>query len=127
MTTSIERSDILRALCQESVHQFTDLKRKRIVEQNPNISEDDLDALQPSIQEYDPVVQLAIMGADHSLKPEVRKAANADAAQYLRPKLKSIEMLEDPRLLESESQKAELAKKLVGAMELMAKAKSESS
>lgn len=124
MPTEDQKATI-RALCQEAVHHFTDLRRQELRHQNPGLSEEELDQMQPLIDEYDPVVQLAILGSDHSKEASLRRQANSDAAQYLRPKLKSVEMLGDPRLAESQAQKDELASKLVGVMELMAKAKSQ--
>lgn len=116
----------LRATVQMSVHEYTALKRDELKAKNPDMTPRELDALQPEIQEYDPVVQLALMGSDYSRDPALRRQANADAAQYLRPKLKSVEMLGDPRLVESQKERDALAHRLVDVMDIMAKAKSQS-
>lgn len=116
----------LRASVQEAVHHFTDLKRHEIKAKEPSITPEELDRLQPQIEEYDPVVQLAIMASDYSRDPSLRRQANSDAAQYLRPKLKSIEMLSDPRLLDSQKERDALASRLVDVMEIMATAKADS-
>lgn len=135
----------LRALTQEAVHHFTDLRRKEITErwaQGWRISplgwvlpeEGDrvvgelipphiLDSAQPLIEEYDPVVELSIMAADYRNEVSLRRQANADAAQYLRPKLKSIELLEDPESLELQQQKNDLAGRMVDILDAMAQAK----
>lgn len=120
----------LRVLTQEAVHEFTMMKRQEIAEayrkqHNKTIPPLLLDSLQPEIQEYDPVVALSVIAADYSQKIEIRRQANADAAQFLRPKLKSIELVDDPRNQELQDQKNQLASRMVDILEAMAKAKKE--
>ena len=120
----------LRAKVQETVHHFTLLRRQEIYAQfeeregRPPTAEE-LDALQPLVEEFDPVVELAIIGADYRNETSLRRQALSDAAQYLRPKLSAVAMLDDPETLSAQAQKQELAKKLVGFMELLSQARRE--
>ena len=121
----------LRAAVQDSVREFTIMRRERIlpdiVALHPDWTDEmvqqELDFRQPQYDEYDPVVQLAVMAADHSNSPELRRQAAGEAAQYLRPKLKSIEMVVDPLSEETRAERAELAARLVGLLEAGAAAK----
>lgn len=135
----------LRAMTQEAVHQFTEMKRTEIIQKyadgwrwsplgwvlpeepviGETISPALLDTLQPLVEEYDPVVELSLIAVNYENKPELRRQANADAAAFLRPKLKSIELIDDPRNQELQAQKNELAGKMVDILEAMSKAKSE--
>lgn len=126
--TRLSSKTELRALVQESVLEFTSLRRDEISreykkEHGKKISPALLDEKQPLITEYDPVVQLSLMGSDYSQKVELRRQANADAAQYLRPKLKSIEVLEDPASLALQEEKNKLAEKLFMLMNAAAEGK----
>lgn len=82
-----------------------------------------LDDLQPLVEEYDPVVGLAIMASDHSNPLDQRRMAMASSAEYLRPKLRSIEILEDPESLELMDQKARLAGRMVDILQAMVQSK----
>lgn len=118
----------LRAMCQESVHQFTILRRRELYEEilaktGVPPTEIELDALQPLNEEYDPVVELAIISVDRRNDVALRRQALSDAAQYLRPKLSAVAHLEDPSNLESEAKSQELALRLVQSMEVMARAR----
>lgn len=116
---------------QDSVFEFTTLRRTKISAQvrleHPGWSDDQVlervDEIQPEYPEYDPVVELAVMGADHRNTPELRRQANAEAAQYVRPKLKSIEFTADPASLEEKEARRELAGRLVGLLNAAASAK----
>lgn len=118
----------LRAMTQEAVLEFTSLRRDHIarnyrIEHNKDITEEELDMMQPLIEEWDPVVSLALIGTDYRNKVEIRRQANADAAQYLRPKLKSIELLEDPESQALNEEKVALAGRLVDILVAMEAAK----
>lgn len=120
----------LRALCQESVHHFTMMRRRELAreyeEENGYLPNDDwLDLRQPLLEEYDPVVELAIIAADYRNETALRRQANSDAAQYLRPKLSAVAMLDDPNLLQDKAEKIQLARRLVGLMDMVARAKTE--
>jgi hypothetical protein len=123
----------LRAQMQESVHQHTFMLRERLLpdlrRENPGATEDEimamLDKLQPIYEEYDPVVQLAMMAVDHSFSPELRRMAASDAAQYVRPKLKSVELTVDPNGA-AEQEKRALAERLRGLLDAGAAAKRDS-
>lgn len=106
----------LRAKIQETTHKFTaliraDIRRKWFDGWRPSpvgwvlpgpdkirtgeeIPEDVLEMLQPAVQEYDPVVELALIAVDYRNEPNLRRLANADVAPYVRPKLSPIK--EDP-------------------------------
>lgn len=126
------RKSSLRAMTQERVHHFTHLKREEIrknffLEHGYEIDESELDRLQPLIEEYDPVVELSLIASDYALEPSIRRQANSDAAQYLRPKLSAVKIMDDPEAVEVENQKMRLANRLVEVMETMAAAKKLSS
>jgi hypothetical protein len=117
-------------MCQESVHHFTMLRRYELAESYREEHGDDppaqwLDARQPLIEEFDPIVELSIIAADYRNDPNLRRQANSDAAQYLRPKLSAVAMLEDPEALSAQAEKIALARKLVGLMDVVARAKAE--
>jgi hypothetical protein len=118
----------LRAASQDAVHHFTSLKRDEIrarylEEHGLPIDERELDRIQPLIEEYDPVVELAIMASDYSNEPSLRRQANSDAAPYLRPKLSAVSILDSPDVLEHEEQKKVLAGNLLGLLEAASRAK----
>lgn len=129
-STSRDKAE-LRAAMQDSVFEFTTLRRTKIAAQlrleYPTWTDEQVaervDDLQPEYPEYDPVVELAVMGADHRNTPELRRQANAEAAQYVRPKLKSIEFTADPASLEEREARKELAGRLVGLLNAAASAK----
>ena len=117
----------LRAMCQEAVHEFTILRRRQatddFVEKHERPpTEDELDRIQPLMEEFDPVVELAILSADHRNEPALRAQAANAAAQYLRPKLSAVTMMEDPETLAAAASKRELAVKLLGVMNMVAMA-----
>jgi hypothetical protein len=105
----------LRALVQESVFKFTEAKHK--VDLAAGIAPE---LAQPVYENYDPVVELAIAAVDKTNTIETRIKCNAEVAQYLRPKLKAIEITEDPEALALQDQKLELARKLTDMLDLKA-------
>lgn len=118
----------LRAMVQETIHHFTQLRRREayddfLREQGRAPTESELDRIQPLIEEFDPVVELAIIGADARNKVELRRQALADAAGYLRPKLSAVQMLDDPETLQQAAQKKELAVRLTALMDVLVTAK----
>lgn len=118
----------LRANVQDTVHHFTSLKRDDIrrryfEEHGCEIDERELDRIQPLIEEYDPVVELAIIASDYSNEVTLRRQANADAAPYLRPKLSAVAMIDSPETIEHEEQKQRLASNLLGLLEAASRAK----
>lgn len=111
----------LRAMVQESVHQFTVLRRQEAYvlfeqERGRPPTAEELDAIQPMMEEFDPVVELAIIGADHRNETALRRQALSDAAQYLRPKLSAVAMLDDPERATEQAQKEQLARRLTDLM-----------
>lgn len=121
----------LRGTVQDSVAEFTRLRREALLpairSANPGASEEYimacLDEKQPLYEEYDPVVQMALMAADHSNSVELRRQAAAETAQYLRPKLKSVEVVLNPETPEERAERTSLAARLAGALESLASAK----
>ncbi len=118
----------LRAMVQESVHHFTQLRRQEAYaeferEQGRPPTAEELDRIQPLVEEFDPVVELAIIAADHRNKVELRRQALSDAASYLRPKLSAVQMLDDPETLQAAAQKRELAVRLTALMDVLVSAK----
>jgi hypothetical protein len=115
-------------MAQDSVHHFTMLRREEIArdyfrENNKEIDPELLDKLQPLIEEFDPVVELSIIAIDRRNDVSIRRQAASDAAQYLRPKLSAVAMLEDPANLSAQAEKHELALRLVKLMGAVAEAK----
>lgn len=76
----------LRALLADVVHEYTYLRRRDQIRKGylP-------DDAQEVIDEYDPVVQMALIGARTDLPLDLRLAANAQVAKFVRPQLKSVE------------------------------------
>lgn len=108
----------LRALLQERVHEFTELRHKQDIEAGlpPEQAQD-------IIEEYDPVVALALVAVDRRSTLENRIRCNAEVAQYVRPKLKSVEVTADPEALETLEERRQLSEKLVGLLQAAASAK----
>lgn len=108
----------LRALIQERVHEFTELR-------NQADAQDGLppDERQQIVEEYDPVVALAIVAVDRRSSLADRIKCNAEVAQYVRPKLKSVELHADPEALETLEERRALSEQLVGLLETAAAAK----
>jgi hypothetical protein len=110
----------LRALLQERVHEFTDMRAKQ----------DELDNVPPDqrqqiIEEYDPVVALALVAVDRRTSLGDKIKCNAEVAQYVRPKLKSIEHGVDPDTLETIEERTRLSEEIVDALEELAEIKRE--
>lgn len=108
----------LRALLQEKVHEFTELRRAADIEAGlPPHEAQDIN------EEYDPVVALALVAVDRRSTLDQRIKCNAEVAQYVRPKLKSVEVTADPEALETLEERRQLSEKLVGLLEAAAVAK----
>lgn len=84
-----------------------------------------LDGLQPLMEEYDPVIQLVVVAADWENTPELRLRANGLAAEYMHPKLKSIELTTDDDTKDALDQRNEIAGRMVEILEAMAQARRE--
>lgn len=108
----------LRALIQERVHEFTQLRRAADIA--AGVAPEDA---QPIIEDYDPVVQMSLFAADRRVKTDLQLRAASEVAQYVRPRLKSIEMTMDPEGMESLVQRQELSHRLVGLLEMAAAAR----
>lgn len=105
----------LRALLQERVHEFTELRAR----------EDDAAGLPPEqrqqvIEDYDPVVALALVAVDRRTTLADKIKCNSEVAQYVRPKLKSIDHSVDPDTAETIARRTELSETIVGALESLA-------
>lgn len=111
----------LRALLQERVHEFTELRRQQDLAQDIPPEQ-----AQQILEDYDPVVALALVAVDRRTTLDQQIRCNSEIAQYVRPKLKSVEVQADPEALESLQQRQELSAKLVGLLDLMASAKKNS-
>lgn len=117
----------LRALLQERVHEFTMLRRKAdiddLVAQGLSPAEA-AEKAQEIIEDYDPVVNLALVSVDRRVSLENRIKCNAEVAQYVRPKLKSIEVRGDAATAEDLAMRQRLANSIILMMEdLEARAK----
>ena len=119
---SVNRDRVeLRALIQEKVHEFTELRRAKDIE-------DGLppDQCQEIIDDYDPVVSLAVIAADRRVTLDQRMKCHDSVAQYVRPKLKSVDMNVDPEALEALESRTALSNQLLKLLEAGARAKKDS-
>lgn len=110
----------LRALIQERVHEFTELRREEDVRNGLPP-----DQQQEIIEEYDPVVAMALVAVDRRTKLQDRIKCHSEVAQYVRPKLKSVEVTADPDALETLEERRRLSERLVGLLEVAASEKKE--
>lgn len=102
----------LRALLQEKVLEHTTLLRRHQM-QNGVAPTD----AQPIIDEYDPVVCMALIAVDRRTPIDLAKSSHAEVAKYVRPQLKSIEVTSDTETNELMRQRNELAARLFGAVD----------
>lgn len=110
----------LRVQMQDAVYEFTRLRREELWRELTEKHQDwdqervqrEVDRLQPEYQEYDPVVQLAIIAADGRSSVDQRISAAGRAAEYVRPKLKSVEVTVGEHDPEVQQQKRELIGRL---------------
>jgi hypothetical protein len=91
-----------------TVQEFTEMRRKADLE--AGLSEEEA---QPIETDYCAVSQLAMAGIDKRNPAALRRQANADAAQYLTPKLKSVEKVTDPEENESRRELAAALTELI--------------
>lgn len=108
----------LRALLQERVHEFTELRNRADIEDGVPPEQ-----AQEIVEDYDPVVALALVAVDRRSTLENRIRCNAEVAQYVRAKLKSVEVTADPEAMETLEQRRELSERLVSLLEMAAKGK----
>lgn len=117
----------LRALLQEKIHEFTELRHNQdLADLPPDMSPDEAIArghVQAIVEDYDPVVAMAIVSVDRRSSIELRVKCNAEVAQYVRPKLKSVEVTGDPEAIETLEQRRRLSEELVGLLNAAASAK----
>ena len=117
----------LRALLQERVHEFTELRHNHDLANIPpdlTVEEAILGGhVQQIVEEYDPVVALALVAVDRRTTRADMIKCNSEVAQYVRPKLKSVEVTADPEALETLEERRELSSRLVGLLEAAAAAK----
>lgn len=107
-------------MVQDAVHKHTVMLQERVVrdlrEKDPDLTLEEAtkmaQEIQPIDEEYDPVVSLALMASDTRNKVDLRRQASSDAAQYLRPKLKTIEHIDDPLTRQAEQERFDLAERL---------------
>lgn len=120
----------LRALIQDRVHEFTTMRReaevRELMEKGLSLEEANAQALTEVIEDYDPVAQMAIMAVDPRNKIDLRRSCHSDVAQYVRPKLKSVEVTADPEALETLSERQQLSSRLVALLETAALGKKSS-
>lgn len=90
-----------------SVQEFTKAKYQSDVSKGITLKN-----TQQVIEDYDPVVQLALAAVDRHNPIEIRVRCNAEVAKYLRPQLKSIELKDDPESKALEEKKMQLAMRL---------------
>jgi K+-sensing histidine kinase KdpD len=108
----------LRALLQERVREFTELRRQQDIDAGMSPDE-----AQQVIEDYDPVVQMGMIAVDRREKREVQLRAASEVAQYVRPKLKSVEVTTDPEAMETLQERQQLSSRLLSLLEMAAEAK----
>jgi hypothetical protein len=108
----------LRALIQERVHEFTELRARQ--EESEGVPPDQR---QQIIEDYDPVVAMAILAVDRRTRQDTAIKCHSEVAQYVRPKLKSVEFTADPDAIETLEERRRLSERLVGLLEAAATAK----
>jgi len=86
----------LRDAVARAVLDFTTLRRQQDIQNG--ITPDEA---QPVLEDYCPVVQLALAGSDNRNPAALRVVAHGQAAKFLRPTLKAIEHTNDPNENES--------------------------
>lgn len=126
--TSRSEKLALRATVVETVGKFVDMQREelwaKITRREPGWTQQqvqmEVDRTLPALTDYDPVVGMALMSVDLRLPSDLRLRAYAETAQYLRPKLKSIEIKVDPRSPEEEENRQAMKERVVAALEQMA-------
>ena len=108
----------LRALLQERVREFTEMRRA--ADLAAGVPEDQA---QQIIEDYDPVVQMGMIAVDRREKRDLQLRAASEVAQYVRPKLKSVEVTTDPEALETLQERQALSSRLVALLEAAAEGK----
>lgn len=108
----------LRARLADAALEFTTLKRAEQLRKG--VSPEKACEI---TEEYDPVVAMAMIGADTSQPIALRMAANSEVAAYVRPKLKSVEVISDAGEAELEKARAETATAIFAHLDQIAKAR----
>lgn len=108
----------LRALIQDRVLEFTEMRRR--IDLEMGVPEEDA---QQVIEDYDPVVHMAMVAVDRREKREIQIRCATEVAQYVRPKLKSVEVTTDPEAMETLQERQQLSSRLVALLELAAEGK----
>lgn len=106
----------LRARCAAAVHEFTTLKRAEQIRKGVPV-----DKALDVTEEYDPVVEMALIAGDKSNTQELRLMANAQVARYLRPPMKAQEAPNDVAAAATEGRKREISQSLFAALNDIAK------
>lgn len=75
------------------------------------------------MDDYDPVVALALVAVDRRTTLDQRIRCNSEVAQYVRPKLKSVEMSLEPDTAETLAQREQLSSQLIGILTSSASAR----
>lgn len=109
----------LRALLQERVHEFTEMRREQDIREGIAAGLDAEEAAlkaQEIVEDYDPVVALAITSVDRRTPLDTRVKCNSEVARYVRPQLKSIEVATDAATAEDIALRGRLAAELVDVL-----------
>lgn len=110
----------LRALLQERVHEYTEMRRQQDIEANIAAGLSPADAAlkaQEIVEDYDPVVSMALVAVDRRTPLGDRIKCNAEVARYVRPQLKSIEVQTDAATAEDIALRSKMAASLMGLLE----------
>jgi hypothetical protein len=124
---SVNRDKLeLRALLQEKVHEFTSMRRQiDIAQLPPDMSVEEAEAaglVQEVYDDWDPVVAMSMTATDRRVSLEIRTKCQAEVSQYVRPKLKSVDVTVDPEALETLEERRQLSERLTQLLEAAASA-----
>jgi hypothetical protein len=110
----------LRALLQEKVHEYTELRRQQDIEAGVAAGLSPAEAAaqaQEIVDDYDPVVAMAVTAVDRRTPLDTRVKCNAEVARYVRPQLKSIEVQTDAATAEDIELRGRLAAELMDVVQ----------
>lgn len=111
----------MRAQVQDAVHEYT-LSRYH-EDLADGVPEEEC---QRVIEEYNPVVELALVAVDRRTDTKTKLWANAEIAQYIMPKLKAVEVTEDPEAMRLQEERNRIAQDFMSMLDGMAREKSAS-
>lgn len=105
----------LRAVIAETVLQFTTLLRRDQIARGVHP-----DRAQEIVEEYDPVVAMALIGVRSDVDVATQLTAHSNVSKFVRPTLKSVEVLSDVDKLTDAQRRNDAARDILGILDSMA-------